>query len=370
MTKRRVKGEGSVYRRGDGRIIGEYEDANGKHRYVSWKTKAEVRAKLRKLLTERDAGIAYDSENLTVGGYLDRWLEAIKGSVRSRTWRRHEQIVRVHLKPTIGRMKLDRLNALQVQAVYRQKLDGGLSARTVEIVHATLRKALKQAVGWSLVPRSVAEAVTPPRPVRKEIAPLTGEQVRTLLEAARGNKLEALYILAVTTGMRQGEIIGLRWEDVDLRGGTLRVNRSVYEGVASPPKTTAGRRTIRLPERAVLALERHRTNVAAWSESVTGWVFASTKGTPLGHQNLRSRSWKPLLERAGLPHSVRFHDLRHTCATLLLSKGVPVKVVSEMLGHADVAITLSVYQSVLPHMQESAARVMEDTLSELREGDE
>src|SRR5215211_7783167 len=115
MTKRRVKGEGSVYRRKDGRCIGEYEDANGRKRYISGKTKAEVRRKLRKLLADRDEGIAYDSENLTVGGYLVRWLEAVKGSVRNRTWERHEQIVRLHLEPTIGGVKLDKLNALQVQ---------------------------------------------------------------------------------------------------------------------------------------------------------------------------------------------------------------------------------------------------------------
>jgi integrase len=160
MTKRRSKGEGSVYRRKDGRVVGEYEDANGKRRYISGATKPEVRKTLRKLLADRDAGIVYDSENLTVGGYLDRWLDAIKGSVRERTWERHEQVVRVHLKPTIGSVKLERLNALQVQSVYRQKLDGGLSARTVGIIHATVHKALKQAVRWVLVPRNVAEAVT------------------------------------------------------------------------------------------------------------------------------------------------------------------------------------------------------------------
>src|ERR671917_1665996 len=137
MTKRRVKGEGSVYRRGDGRVVGEYEDANGKRRYVSGKTKAEVRRKLRGLLADRDAGIAYDSENLTVGAYLDRWLEAVKGSVRDRTWERHEQAVRLHLKPSIGNVRLDRLNALQVQSVYGQKLEAGLSPRSVEIIHAT-----------------------------------------------------------------------------------------------------------------------------------------------------------------------------------------------------------------------------------------
>ncbi len=159
MTKKRGRGEGSVYRRKDGRCIGEYEDANGKRRYISGKTKAEVRAKLRKLLADRDAGIAYDSHNLTVGAYLDRWLDAVKGSVRVRTWERHEQVVRLHLKPTIGGVKLDRLNALQVQSVYRQKLNSGLSPRSVEIIHTTIHKALKQAVRWALIPRNVTEAV-------------------------------------------------------------------------------------------------------------------------------------------------------------------------------------------------------------------
>jgi integrase len=361
MTKRRVKGEGSVYKRGDGRIVGEYEDANGKRRYISGKTKSEVKKKLRKLLADRDEGIAYDSEHLTVGDYLDRWLEAMKGSVRHRTWERHEQVVTVHLVSTIGKVKLDRLTALQVQAIYGQKLDGGLSPRSVEIIHATLHKALKQAVAWTLIPRNVSESATPPRATRREIAHLSQEQTRALLEAAKDDRLEALYVLAVTTGMRQGELLGLQWKDVDLDRGTLKVNRSVYEGVVCPPKTDAGRRTIRLSQTAVDALKRHRRKAA--SNRFSEWVFPNAKGTPIGHQNLRNRSWKPLLKRAGLPHSVRFHDLRHTCATLLLSRGVPVKVVSEMLGHSDVAITLSVYQSVLPDMQESAARVMEDVLS-------
>jgi integrase len=147
VAKRRGSGEGSVYRRGDGRVVGEYEDANGKRRYVSGKTKVEVRKKLRKLLADRDEGIAYDSENLTVGNYLIKWLEAIKGSVRDRTWERHEQVVRLHLEPTIGGIRLDRLSALQVQTVYGRKLEAGLSPRSVEIVHTTLHKALKQAVG-------------------------------------------------------------------------------------------------------------------------------------------------------------------------------------------------------------------------------
>jgi hypothetical protein len=138
VTKRRGKGEGAVYRRKDGRCIGEYDDANGKRRYVSGKTKAEVRTKLRKHLADRDAGVAYDSVNLTLGSYLDKWLAAVKGTVRQRTWQRHEEVVRLHLLPTVGHVKFDKLSALQVQAMYRQKLDSGLSRRSVEIIHATL----------------------------------------------------------------------------------------------------------------------------------------------------------------------------------------------------------------------------------------
>ena len=361
MTIRRVKGEGSVYRRGDGRVVGEYEDANGRRRYVSGKTKAEVRQKLRKLLADRDEDIAYDSENLTVGAYLVRWLEAVKGSVRDRTWERHEQVVRLHLEPTIGGVKLDRLNALQVQSVYGEKLGAGLSPRSVEIIHATLHKALKQAVRWTLIPRNVAEATTPPRPVRKEITPLSREQARRLLEAARGDALYAFYVLAVTTGMRNGELLGLQWRDVSLEDRALRVRRTIFNGVVSPPKTAAGNRTIHLSGLAVAALKEHR--LATAKQRISEWVFSTKGGKPISVHNVHSRSWKPLLKRAGLPASTRMHDLRHTCATLLLSRGVPVKVVSEMLGHGDVAITLAVYQSVLPHMQESAARVMEETLS-------
>jgi hypothetical protein len=146
MAKRRGNGEGSVNRRADGRVAGEYVDANGRHRYVSGKTKMEVNAKLRKLLADRDEGIAYDSKNLTVAADLLRWLEAVKGSVRERTWERHEQVVRLHLVPTLGGTRLDRLNALQVQALYGQKLEGGLLPRSVQIIHATLHKALRRMV--------------------------------------------------------------------------------------------------------------------------------------------------------------------------------------------------------------------------------
>ena len=361
MAKRRGNGEGSVYRRGDGRVVGEWVDATGKRRYISGKTKTGVQRRLRELLADRDRGIAYDSENLTVGDYLDRWLDAVKGSVRPRTWQRSEEVVRLHLKPTVGHQRLEKLNAMHAQALYAQKLEAGLSARMVEIIHTTLHKALKQAVRWLLVPRNVAEAATPPRQTRLEIMALSREQAWALLEAARGDRLEAFWVLAVTTGMRNGELLGLQWRDVDLEAGTLRVRRTVFNGVVSSPKTSAGRRRIRLSGMAVAALKEHRTATA--KRRISEWVFSTEKGTSVSVHNVDNRSWKPLLRRAGLPTTTRMHDLRHTCATLLLSRGVPIKVVSEMLGHASVSITLDTYSHVLPDMQESAARAMDEALS-------
>jgi integrase len=362
MTKRRPKGEGSAYRRKDGRVVGEYEDAYGRTRYITstTMTKAEMRAKVRKALENRDKGIAYDSENLSVENYMDRWLESIRDQVRPGTFKPYEAITRLHIKPTLGNTKLDKLNALQLETLYRQKLKAGLSSRRVRYIHVTIRKALKDAVRLQLLSRNVADAAIPPRPVKHEIKPLTQEQMRALLDAARGDNLEALYVLAITTGMRQGELLGLQWKDIDLDAGTLRVNRSVYDGLISPPKTSAGRRTIRLSKLAVAALRQHRLNTA--KQRISEWVFPNARGATIGHQNLHNRSWKPLLKRAGLPHSTRFHDLRHSCISLLLARGVPVKVVSEMAGHADVSITLSVYGHLLPDMQGTAADGMDEAL--------
>jgi integrase len=284
---------------------------------------------------------------------MDRWLDYIREQVRPGTFKPYEAIARLHIKPTLGSTKLDKLNALQLETLYRQKLDAGLSARRVRYIHATIRKALKDAIRLQLLSRNVADVDIPPRPVKREIEPLTKEQMRTLLDAARGNRLEALYVLAITTGMRQGELLGLQWRDIDLDAGTLRVNRSVYDGAITTPKSSAGRRTMRLSKVALAALRQHRLSTA--KQRICEWVFLSSRGITIGHQNLHNSSWKPLLKRAGLPNSTRFHYLRHSCISLLLARGVPIKVVSELAGHADVSITLSVYGHVLPDMHGTAA---------------
>jgi integrase len=201
--------------------------------------------------------------------------------------------------------------------------------------------------------------------------PLSPTQARTLLDAVEGNRLEALYVLAVTTGMRQGELLGLGWEDVDPEAGTVRVRRTLTLAKGGPrltePKTKGSRRSIRLTASAVEALVRHRVRQDSEGAAAGGkwndWdlVFCTRRGTPIRRDNLHDKHWKPLLKRSGLPDT-RFHDLRHTCATILLTKGVHPKIISEMLGHSSIAITLDTYSHVIPGMQEAAAKAMEDAL--------
>ncbi len=376
MTKKRGNGEGSIYRRKDGRWVGQYTvyTAQGpKYRYIYGKTRAMVAEKLTKAMASRDSGLVFDAGNLTVGDYLDNWLrDSVGGTVRDRTFERHEQIVRLHIKPTLGRLKLNALAPAHVQGLYRDRLDSGLAPATVQKIHVVLHKALSQAMMWSLVPRNATEAVTAPRPTQKEIRPLDRKQVKALLEAACEDRLEALYVLAVTTGMRQGELLGLKWEDVDLAHGTIRVRRTLTRKgghlLLGEPKTRKSRRTIQLAGRALGALKVHckaqleerMAHVGLWEDH--GLVFATQAGTLINPSNLTKRSFKPLLEKAGLPR-VRFHDLRHTAATLLLMQSVHPKYVQELLGHSTIAITLDTYSHVLPSMGDHTAKAMEAALS-------
>jgi integrase len=279
MTKKRGNGEGSVFKRADGRVVGVYEDANGRTRYFTSKTmtKVEMKAAVRKKLEERDQGIVYDSENLTVERYMvDHWLPSVRDNVRPGTYRPYEAIVRLHINPTLGSTKLEKLTAMQLERLYREKLKEGFSARRVKYIHVTIRKALKDAVRLQLLPRNVADAAIPPKVTTTKIKPLTQEQMRQLLDAAKGDKLYALYVLACTTGMRQGELLGLQWKDINLSAGTLTVNRSVYDGEVNPPKTEAGNRTIELSRIAVAALRQHRLDAATRSERISEWVFPNS----------------------------------------------------------------------------------------------
>jgi integrase len=373
---KRGNGEGSITRRKDGLYMARYtvQTATGSKRKALYgKTRSEVAAKLSKALADLEGGLTFDAGTLTVGDYLTLWLsDSVRGTVRISTFERHEQIIRVHLAPAFGPMKLKSLTPAHVRSLHREKLDSGLAPATVRKIHSTLHKALSQAVADGLIPRNAAD-VKAPRPAPDEMRPLSEAEARTLLDAAReaGDRFEALYVLAITTGLRRGELLGLRWDDADLDRGTLRVGRAlVREGgrhVVGETKTRRGRRRVNLTPRTVAALKahrkkqlEHRVRLAALYEDY-GLIFSSEKGTPVSPENLVKRSYKPLLKRAGLPE-IRFHDLRHTCATLLLGRGVHPKIVQELLGHATIAMTLDTYSHYLPSMGDQASGAMGDAL--------
>jgi integrase len=238
VSKKRGNGEGSITRRKDGRYMARYtvHTATGtKRKTVYGKTRAEVSAKLTKAMADRDGGVVFDSEDLTIEGYLERWLaDSVRDTVRPRTYEANRWAVQLHICPALGRIKLSQLTPAHVQGLYRSKLDSGLSPATVHKVHTVLHKALKQAMRWSLVPRNVTEAVTPPRPAAEEMRPLSPEEAQLLLKAARNDRLEALYVLVIHTGMRLGELLGLSWEDVDLERRRLQLRHGLTTLAAAP----------------------------------------------------------------------------------------------------------------------------------------
>ena len=258
-------GEGSIYEhKRNGKKVGYrgaytvYTASGPKRRYVSGKTREQVCQKLTKAMADRDGGFVFDAGSLSVGEYLEWWLkDSVRATVRPSTYEVHRHMIQPHIVPSLGRLKLKDLSPTHVRGFYRDKLDSGLSAATVRKMHSVLRKALKQAVLDGLVPRNVCEAVKPPKVERKEITPLDREQAKALLEAARdaGDRLEALYVLAVHTGMREGELLGLKWEDVDLKHGMLRLRHAlVREGgktVLGDLKTPKSRRSVRLTTAAL-----------------------------------------------------------------------------------------------------------------------
>jgi integrase len=356
--RRRGHGEGSIYRRSDGRWVAVldlgWRDGKRARKYLYARTREQVARTLARALTQQQQGHEFANERLTVEQFLARWLEAKRGTVRPGTWARYEQLVRLHVNPKLGKRRLARLKPEQLQQVYGE-LQASRSPATVLKVHRLLHSAFRLAVRWGAMPQNITELVIAPTSQRHEFDTFTAEQARGFLQAAQGDRLEALYVLAITTGMRQGELLGLRWQDVDLERGRLQLVRQL--------KNRQSRRAVLLPELAATALVRHRDRQAVerelqgayWEEC--GLVFPNTIGRPLSPNNLRDRSFFPLLARAGLPR-VRFHDLRHSCATLLLGEGVHPKVVSDLLGHSQVGITLDLYSHVTATMQAVAVEAM------------
>jgi integrase len=303
--------------------------------------------------------------------FLQSWLEtSVKQRVRPLTYAGYKVNVEKHLIPTIGKIQLDHLTPQHVQRMINDRLAAGFSTKTVAYVHQVLRTALSLAVRWEIVSRNVAKLVDKPRVERKPINPLAPEEARRFLAAVRGHRLEALFTVALALGLRQGEALGLRWEDVDFAAGTLRVSNQLQridrKLVLVPPKTAKSRRTLVMPPLIVDSLRDHEKRQVAekiwagskWEE--TGLVFANRSGGPTQARRVIDQ-FHGVLEKAGM-RRLRFHDLRHSCATLLLVQGVSPRVVMEVLGHSEIALTMNAYSHVVPELQRQAAERMQSIL--------
>lgn len=368
----RGHGDGTIRKRANGLWEARLRGADGKRKSIYANTRAELVARLRPLQRDRELGLPTRSEKMTTGAFLAKWIEGARTNVRPTTALRYEGLIRRHLIPRLGRIPLTRLAPHDLTACYaammsesRSKRDArGLAPRTAGHAHRLLGRALRDAELAGHVARNVARLVKAPRVPHQEMKAFDADQAHQLLAAAAGDRLEALYLLALSTGAREGELLALRWSDVDLDAGVVRIRRTLLRtpvGLAfAEPKTATSRRSLPIGRATVVALRAHRQRQA--EERLSELVFTNTLGGPVNAGEMLRARFYPLLRRAGLPR-IRFHDLRHTAATLMLSAGVHPKIVAERLGHSTPMLTLTVYSHVTPTMQRAAADGLDAVLA-------
>ena len=364
---KRGNGEGSVYKRkSDGLWVGSLSLPDGTRKVFYGKKQSEVIAKRDEAANALRRGMLPVGTNVTVQEYLENWLENIhKPTIRLSSYLNYRKLLKNYLVPELGKIKLQKLTPQQISAFYSKKINDGLSPKTVHDIHGVLHKAIDSAVKWEMLPRNVCDAVTPPRIPHKEKNVLTRQQARTLLDQVKAHRLEALLVLAVITGMREGEILALRWQDIDFEDNSLQVQRAVsylkgYGYVESEPKTAKSRRMIKLPVFVVNVLRQHqiqqeeqRKEVGkAWIEKEL--VFTNAQGYFYSSSTLR-KVFRRFLVSIDLPN-MRFHDLRHSAATILLAMKVHPKVVQEILGHSQITVTMDLYSHALPSMQDEVTK--------------
>lgn len=382
--------KGHIRKRGKGSwsiVLDIGRDVDGKRRQ-KWHSvkgsKRDAEREMARLVNELNTGSYVEPSKLTLSKYLDQWLDYVGPRVAAKTLERYKGIMDSHVKPALGSHTLAKLKPLHIQSFYSDALangrkngDGGLSAQTVLHFHRVLHKALDQAVKWQLLLRNPADAVEPPKAERQQMTALSEAETATLLKTMEGTRLYVPVLIAVTTGLRRGELLALRWSDIDLDKGQLIVARSLEQtkdGLRfKTPKTDKSRRRIALAEVTLRTLRKHKAAQAAeklrlgplWEDNdlvITNpqgapWLPDTFSGSFAGH--IRRHDVKPL----------RLHDLRHTHATQLLRQGVHPKIVSERLGHSNISITLDTYSHVLPGMQEEAIAALDATLTAAFESD-
>jgi integrase len=379
--KRRGRGEGGIFQRADGTwtasiSLGYDDTGKRKRRVVYGSSKKDVQDKLRNLQNANATGQLTDAGALTVSEFLARWLEnTAKPRVQPKTHLRYEQLVRLRINPALGGVRLSKLVPLHIEQLFAGLGRDGVSARGQQMVGTMLHTALRDAVRLRLIPFNPASEIAKPRPRKQEMQIFDSAQVARFLESAQEDRLYAMYVLAVDSGMRQGELFALQWADFDFTTGSVQVQRSLEEINGhlrvKEPKSGRGRR-IELSRFTLDALHDHRKRMLA-DGNLAGPVFCDLTGKWLRKGNVLRRSFWKIIERANKAEKeaektkvpavplkrIRFHDLRHTSASLLLLADVNVKIVSERLGHANIQLTLDTYSHVLPTMQKRAAEKMD-----------
>lgn len=373
MAKKRGNNEGTIFKRSNGMWRAQ-TSANGKRISFSAKTRAECRQWLEEVSYQASQGINLEAGTKKLQKFLEEWLITVRSSRRPSTVSIYKRVLKRHVFPTLGSVQVKQINPEQIQSLYAKKLADGFSDHAVHQIHQVLHVAFEHALNLRLLPRNPVSYTSPPTPKSTEMSFYDEGEVQTLLLTAQGigDHYYPIYYLAVHTGMRQGELLGLKWNDLDWKRQTLSITRQlVYRrgGVFEfrEPKTKNGKRTILLGKAAIDILREHQDNqnlqrrrkATAWQEH--GLMFASTTGTPINPSNLR-RSFRVLLKESGLP-KIRFHDLRHTAASLMLNNGIPVLIVSRRLGHSKPSITLDVYGHLIPSKQEEVVQLMDEILT-------
>lgn len=379
----RGSGEGTIFQRKDGRWVAKVTipGSNGvlqRSRYARTKTQAvKLLDELRQAL--RPAGAVDFDERQTVADYLRAWLESVRPpAIQISTWLRYEQLVRLHIIPFLGSLQLTKLRPLHVRQLYANRLAAGLSPTSVHQMHAVLHRALEIAFDDEILPRNPASSVTPPAASSAKRPTLGSTEALRLIEALVEDRLGALVTMALLTGMRQGELLALRWGDVDFETKRIMIHRSILRVKGrwhvKGPKRESSVRQMRIPDAAVAMLSKHRRDqlverLAAgplWAQDpeLADLIFTTRTGYPL-HRDVIRFALRGGLARAGLP-TIRFHDLRHSFATMALESGIDLKIISDALGHSRLAITADLYSHVTPAMQDKLADAIDRRFDGLR----
>jgi integrase len=376
MTPNTRKGnnEGTIFFRADRGIWRAQVTLDGRRLSHAGKTKQECQTWLKETITQIDTGLTYNAAQIKMGDFLENWLSTMKTKLKKSTFYGYAKSVS-YLVPVFGKFTVKDLRPDQIQKYYDRSVKEGISLNTLRYIHSVLHGALDHAVKMRVIPWNPADAVVVPRPKNKEEMSIFNEsEANAFLLAVRGSRYEALYQVALATGMRQSEILGLKWSDLDWKSKTISVVRQLERNPKSPGeyfsrvKTEAGRRKIKLGDQTIEKLRNHlnfqseeRKALARGKWIENDMIFPSMVGTPMNQSNLY-RHFKQTLLKVGL-NEIRFHDLRHTAASLMLNHGVPAIVVSKRLGHSKVSVTLDIYGHLIQEMQDGPAAMIDELIT-------